>query len=118
MDHLTRTDIHQADVAPLAASLLSLPVPVNSVGVLPVDLLEANEEYRAAALDANARQVHELLLRKDQLTRESALIFRKFPRLEEAAALRQTIEIDRQNGKYSSAISMRERGLLQYFFSP
>lgn len=114
LDHLTRIDVHQADVAPLAASLLSLPVPVNSVGVLPVDLLVPDVALRAAALAANARQVHELLLRKDGLTRASALLFRKFPRLEEAAELRSVIERERSAGKYDSAIGMHLTALVSH----
>lgn len=104
LDHLTRTDIHQADVAPLASSLLGLPVPVNSVGVLPVDLLTSDAALRAAALAANARQLHEVLLRKDVLTQQSALLFRQFPRLQEAAELSSAVERDRAAGKFDKAI--------------
>lgn len=80
-------------------------MPLNSVGVL-LDLLVPDAALRAAALAANARQVHELLLRKDGLTRASALLFRKFPRLEEAEELRSLIERERAAGKHDGAIGM------------
>lgn len=52
-----RHDVLQADIAPLMATLLGLPIPVNSVGELPISYLVDDERFRAEAAFANAREV-------------------------------------------------------------
>lgn len=51
------TDVAQADLAVLMASLLGIPVPANAEGRLPLAYLDATPAYRAHALFANALQV-------------------------------------------------------------
>lgn len=53
-------DVEQADLAPLMAAWLGVPVPANSEGHLPLDLLDAPPGYRARAALATARQVLEV----------------------------------------------------------
>lgn len=50
-------DVNQADLTPLLASLIGLPTPVNSVGVLPLSYLPSNTLYSSTALLYNAKQV-------------------------------------------------------------
>jgi hypothetical protein len=42
MHSALRTDVHQAQLAPLMAALLGVPAPTNGMFVLPVHLLEEN----------------------------------------------------------------------------
>ena len=60
LDFLARSDVEQADLTPLMASWLGLPVPANSEGRLPLDLLNASPAYRARAALATAKQVLEV----------------------------------------------------------
>lgn len=55
--HVRRHDVTQADLAPLMASVIGIPIPVNSMGSLPVEYLNATEQYKAEALFANCRQM-------------------------------------------------------------
>ncbi|XP_064292970.1 GPI ethanolamine phosphate transferase 1-like isoform X2 [Plodia interpunctella] len=52
-----RLDINQADLCPLMATVLSVPVPVNSVGQLPIDLLNLSIIEKAKAVYSNSRQL-------------------------------------------------------------
>lgn len=88
----SRHDVDQADVAPLMAALLGVPFPRNSVGVLPVEYLECEGSDRAELLYTNAKQVFAQLERKSLLTKESALFFAPFPRMEEINDLLRFVE--------------------------
>ncbi|KAL1130704.1 hypothetical protein AAG570_011945 [Ranatra chinensis] len=57
LGNVTRRDVEQADLAPLMAALLGVPVPVNSVGVLPFDYLTEEERVRSTAAACNALQL-------------------------------------------------------------
>ncbi|KCV68693.1 hypothetical protein H696_04981 [Fonticula alba] len=73
LDHLVRTDVAQADVAALMTSLIGVPFPVNNVGVVPLDYLEADGAFRAHALCTNARQIFAQLERKSELKKASVV---------------------------------------------
>uniref|UniRef100_V5EHJ7 GPI ethanolamine phosphate transferase 1 n=1 Tax=Kalmanozyma brasiliensis (strain GHG001) TaxID=1365824 RepID=V5EHJ7_KALBG len=59
LDDVVRADVDQADITPLMATLLGIPVPANSEGRLRLDLLGLPDEHKARALLANAQQVLE-----------------------------------------------------------
>jgi phosphatidylinositol glycan class N len=64
-----RVDVMQADVAALMAYLVGLDFPVNSVGELPLDFLDANDETKARAAWTNARQILEMYKVKEGIIR-------------------------------------------------
>lgn len=51
-------NINQADVAPLMATLIGVPIPVHSVGILPLNLFNTDAKDRAKYLLANALQLN------------------------------------------------------------
>ncbi|XP_063971785.1 GPI ethanolamine phosphate transferase 1-like isoform X2 [Lytechinus pictus] len=57
LEDVERHDVNQADIAPLMSSLIGVPFPLNSVGVLPLDYLNGTEEYKARSLLTNAKQI-------------------------------------------------------------
>ncbi|CAH2102471.1 unnamed protein product [Euphydryas editha] len=57
MSHNHRFDINQADLTPLMSTLLSIPVPANSIGKLPIKLLNMSLQDRAKAFYSNCRQI-------------------------------------------------------------
>ncbi|KAG7400590.1 hypothetical protein PHYBOEH_005113 [Phytophthora boehmeriae] len=63
-----RKDVMQTDVAPLISALAGLPYPRNSVGVLPFTYLTKNK-YRANAVRANAQQLYQHAMRKEEIKR-------------------------------------------------
>ncbi|XP_056594734.1 GPI ethanolamine phosphate transferase 1 [Triplophysa dalaica] len=54
-----RVDVNQADIAPLMSSLLGVPFPLNSVGVLPLNYLNNSQHFKAESMFANAIQILE-----------------------------------------------------------
>lgn len=60
LDAVRRVDVEQADVAALMAYLVGLRFPVNSVGKLPLEYLDAAVNVRAEAAWTNARQIAEM----------------------------------------------------------
>ncbi|XP_021913441.1 GPI ethanolamine phosphate transferase 1-like isoform X2 [Zootermopsis nevadensis] len=85
LGHLTRSDVNQADVAPLMASLIGVPVPVNSVGILPRDYLGVTEHKLSELMFSNARQMAAQYNKKRELAKAGALswIYREFSLLSE-----------------------------------
>ena len=56
-DQVTRAEVHQADLAPLMSTLLGVNIPVNSVGVLPVDLIDMHPNHKVEAMMTQVDQL-------------------------------------------------------------
>lgn len=70
-----RVDVNQADIAPLVSSLLGLPFPVNSVGVLPLNYLNNTQHFKAESMFANAVQIFEQFKVKMAQKKETTIAF-------------------------------------------
>ncbi|KAI8968021.1 Phosphatidylinositolglycan class N-domain-containing protein [Mycotypha africana] len=81
LSELQRDDIRQADIAPLMAHLIGADIPVNSVGELPIEYLDGDENAKAEAAFANARQILEQYQVKHDEKQENELFFRPFSKL-------------------------------------
>ncbi|CAL1275668.1 unnamed protein product [Larinioides sclopetarius] len=57
LTQVKRVDINQVDVAPLISTLIGIPFPVNSLGILPVEYLGTEWPHKALSLLTNARQI-------------------------------------------------------------
>ena len=71
----------QADLAPLASSLIGLPLPLNNVGVLPLTYL-APSVYRATVVVANAAQIYAQAAEKARRKAVATLWFRPYAAME------------------------------------
>ncbi|XP_021352719.1 GPI ethanolamine phosphate transferase 1-like [Mizuhopecten yessoensis] len=105
---LMRSDVQQADIAPLMAYLIGVPYPVNSVGVLPIDYLDCDDRQKSQSLYANARQIlsqYQIKMEKKKQTTLS-MTFRPYSELTPAiqAEMIRTINKLIQAGDYSTAI--------------
>ncbi|XP_014290519.1 GPI ethanolamine phosphate transferase 1 [Halyomorpha halys] len=65
LTHLFRNDINQADIAVLMSILLGVPIPVHSVGTLPLNFLNLSAQDRAKAYVLNAKQLISQLIAKE-----------------------------------------------------
>ncbi|ODM21570.1 GPI ethanolamine phosphate transferase 1 [Aspergillus cristatus] len=77
LDSIQRHDVAQADVAALMAYLVGLDFPVNSVGQLPLDYIDASPKEKALASFANAREILEMYRVKEEQKR--AVLLRYTP---------------------------------------
>ncbi|CAG9796563.1 unnamed protein product [Diatraea saccharalis] len=67
-----RFDISQADLAPLMSTVLSIPVPVNSVGRVPLEIMDLTIINKAKAIYSNSRQLAAQYDKKRQAVEENA----------------------------------------------
>ncbi|KAL2307900.1 hypothetical protein Nmel_000891, partial [Mimus melanotis] len=75
LENLKRLDVNQADIAPLMASLIGVPFPLNSVGTLPLEYLNSSALYKAESMFTNAVQVLEQFKVKMRQKKETTLSF-------------------------------------------
>jgi phosphatidylinositol glycan class N len=72
-DKVRRHDVAQADVAALMAYLVGLDFPVNSVGQLPLEYLNASPKEKALAALANTKGVLEMYRVKEEQKRHAVI---------------------------------------------
>uniref|UniRef100_A0A9L0ISN6 GPI ethanolamine phosphate transferase 1 n=1 Tax=Equus asinus TaxID=9793 RepID=A0A9L0ISN6_EQUAS len=117
LENWKRQDINQADIAPLMASLIGVPFPLNSVGILPLDYLNNTDLFKAESIFTNAIQILEQFKVKMTQKKEVTLsfLFTPFKLLSESKQhniLRKARSYIKQR-KYDEAKPSR---LLQYSF--
>ncbi|XP_061569816.1 GPI ethanolamine phosphate transferase 1 [Cololabis saira] len=110
LEHIRRVDVNQADIAPLMASLVGLPFPVNSVGVLPLLYLNNTDQFRAESMYTNAIEVLEQFKMKMSQKKDTTLsfLFTPYQLLTESkqAEFTHKARILIQLEKYHDAISL------------
>lgn len=75
LENWKRRDVNQADIAPLMASLIGVPFPLNSVGILPVGYLNNTGLFKAESMFTNAVQILEQFKVKMTQKKETTLPF-------------------------------------------
>uniref|UniRef100_A0A8C8GGJ1 GPI ethanolamine phosphate transferase 1 n=1 Tax=Oncorhynchus tshawytscha TaxID=74940 RepID=A0A8C8GGJ1_ONCTS len=65
----------RADIAPLMSSLIGVPIPLNSVGVLPLQYLNNSDQFKAESMYSNAIQILEQFKVKMAQKKETTLSF-------------------------------------------
>ena len=78
LDSIQRHDVAQADVAALMSYLAGLEFPVNSVGQLPLQYLDANNKDKALATFANTQAILEMYRVKEEQKRAALLRYKPY----------------------------------------
>ncbi|CAH8484733.1 unnamed protein product [Schistosoma turkestanicum] len=103
-----RREIQQADLCPLMASLLGVPIPVNSIGQVPVEFLEVPEHDKVKLTRANWLQIYAQLKVKYVEKKKShfSILFREFPliKMSDIDNMENDCESLISAGKYYEAI--------------
>ncbi|XP_029446353.1 LOW QUALITY PROTEIN: GPI ethanolamine phosphate transferase 1 [Rhinatrema bivittatum] len=79
LENWKRLDVNQADLAPLMASLIGIPFPLNSVGTLPLEYLNNSDLFKAESMFTNAVQILEQFKVKMAQKKETTLSFLFIP---------------------------------------
>lgn len=110
LDRVQRNDVAQADVAALMAYLAGLAFPVNSVGELPLQYLDASPKAKAEALLVNTREILEMYRVKEAQKKAKELRYVPFPGFhdEQRAPARRIAAIEKaiKNRRPDEAITM------------
>ncbi|KAJ3850387.1 Phosphatidylinositolglycan class N-domain-containing protein [Lentinula lateritia] len=124
---LYRRDIDQADLAPLMAALLGINWPVNSVGVVPVDLLNPSEItgvasrvrgdgrkqdgewFKAQVKFVNAKVILEQYRVKHELKHTHKLFYTPFPPLSGDRYIRELDMLEEYIFSNSSEFSIHKK---------
>ena len=106
-----RHDVNQADIAPLMSALVGIPIPVNSVGVLPLPFLSVDKLSKAKLMLTNAHQISEQYKVKLSIIKANSFYFVPFEKL----PLSKLYDMERQilkhivNEKFDEAISLSSK---------
>ncbi|XP_054278110.1 GPI ethanolamine phosphate transferase 1 [Macrosteles quadrilineatus] len=116
LGHLLRKDLAQADVCPLMSVLIGVPIPVHSVGVLPLDYLSIPDHDRAAAKVQNAYQLTAQFDRKRETVESNLMswLYKPFPDLprDRERSLRRDIDLLTRDGEFD-AVLKKSQELIQ-----
>ncbi|CAN6279002.1 unnamed protein product [Urochloa humidicola] len=108
LEGFERVDVNQADIAPLMATLVGLPCPVNSVGSLPTQYLKLSKADEVEAVLANTKQILNQFLQKSQLKQSSSLYFKPFKPLANYSSVLSQIEDLISERDYETAMKHSE----------
>nr|DBA24635.1 TPA: hypothetical protein GDO54_012262 [Pyxicephalus adspersus] len=112
LEGIQRTDVNQADVAPLMSALIGVPYPLNSVGILPVEYLNSSSLFKAESMLTNAFQILEQFKVKMAQKKETTLsfLFSSFSLLSESKQL----DILRKTRSYIQGGNFKEAATLPF----
>ncbi|XP_053840012.1 GPI ethanolamine phosphate transferase 1 [Vidua macroura] len=110
LENLKRLDVNQADIAPLMASLIGVPFPLNSVGTLPLEYLNTSALFKAESMFTNAVQILEQFKVKMSQKKETTLsiLFTPFKPLSASEQINifKKIRLYIEQQKYDEAVSL------------
>ncbi|KAF5273367.1 hypothetical protein FQR65_LT04659 [Abscondita terminalis] len=117
--------IEQINIASLLSSLLSINIPINSFGIVPLDLFNSTQSTKAHMIVANARQLSEQYLKKHTTLQDSTMkwTFRPYPNfldftlvehLKRLESFMETKDYDRSIIKAYEIIRLCKEGISYY----
>jgi len=104
LNNYQRKDVQQIDLAPLIAGLLGINYPMNSLGIIPLDVFDANDKIKSKLLYGNMMELLELYKIKDDIE-SKAVIYKTFEPLINYDNLMKNIFDNINKGNYSQAIN-------------
>ena len=104
LDHIVRRDISQIDIAPLSSALLGINFPLNSYGIIPLDILDVSEKVKSKMFFGNMMELFEIYKVKNE-SQSKSMVFKPFQQLIDSESKINDILNDMKNEKYIEAIN-------------
>ena len=104
LDNYVRNDVSQIDITPLIAGLLGTNFPMNSLGILPLNIFSVNDKIKSKLLYGNMMELFELYKIKDDIE-SKAMIYKTFEPLVDYNNLMNNIVDNIDKGNYKLAIN-------------
>ena len=104
LNNYERRDISQIDITPLTAGLLGTNFPMNSLGILPLDIFNVSEKTKSKLIYGNMMELFELYKIKDEIESRAA-IYKSFNPLINSDNLMKNILTNIDYGNYTEAIN-------------
>ena len=104
LDQVVRNDISQIDVTPLSAALIGINFPVNSLGIIPLDILDVSDKIKSKMLFGNFLELFEIYKIKND-TQSKSKVFKPYKPLLDSNEKINNIISDINNNKYKDAIN-------------
>ncbi|XP_047126028.1 GPI ethanolamine phosphate transferase 1 isoform X1 [Hydra vulgaris] len=121
LQNYKRHDLMQVDIASLMSYLIGVNFPINSVGVIPDEILDISMHQKALAMLDNVKQIVEQYHAHEKKILESVLYFTKFYndqeltyKLMEASSLLSTGEYVSSIEKSKQAVAVALKGIQYY----
>ena len=104
LDHIVRRDISQINIAPLLAGIIDINFPMNSVGIIPLDILDASDKVKSKIIYTNLLELYEIYNIKNNIQSKS-IVFKPYQPLIDSDKQIKDILNDINNEKYLVAIN-------------
>ena len=108
LDKIQRRDISQIDITPLASGIIGISIPMNSLGIIPIDILDAPDKVKSNILFSNLMELYEMYKIKNDHASKS-IVFNPYKPLADSVNEINKIKDDINNGYYLDAINKTQK---------
>ena len=107
LDKIVRRDISQIDICPLSAALIGINFPMNSLGIIPLDILNVSNKVKSKMILGNFLELFEIYNIKKDIQSKS-IIFKPYQPLIDSEQKINNILNEIKNQNYIEAINKTE----------
>ena len=104
LDDYKRKDIEQIDFTPLIAGLLGINYPMNSLGIIPLDIFNVSDKIKSKLLYGNMLELFDIYKIKNEYE-SKAVFYKTFKPLINSSILMENITNNIDKGNYYQAIN-------------
>ena len=104
LDNFVRQDVSQIDLTPLISGLIGSDFPMNSLGIIPLNILDTSDKIKAKLIYGNLKELFEIYKIKNEDAHRS-IVFHPFQPLDDYDEKTKSILDDINKENYLEAIN-------------